>query len=73
MNKYLERIYQEFEKTKLIKETYHKQRIELMNSNNIRFLLRNHLIQNAIEQVEHGNSDEAKILLKLTGSYYLFI
>lgn len=63
LTKYMQRVYEE---NKNVDDTFRKQRIELLNSNNPRFMLRNHLIQEAIEHVEQEKDYTfAKILLKL--------
>lgn len=63
LNKYVERVYEDSDN---IDENFIKQRIELLNNNNPRFILRNHVIQEAIERVESNRDNTAaKMLLKL--------
>ena len=40
-------------------------RVELMNKSNPKFVLRNHILQSAIEQAEKGNFDQVRQILKL--------
>lgn len=44
---------------------YFRRRIETMNLNNPRFILRNHIAQMAIEKAEKNDFSEARALLKL--------
>jgi len=51
-------------------QTNQASRVSLMNKNNPKFVLRNYIAQNAIEDAEKGNFDEVKNLLKLVQDPY---
>ena len=57
LKKYINRLYEE--------ENSIDKRIDLMNSTNPRFILRNHLAQDSIEHAEQGDFERAKIFLKI--------
>lgn len=64
LRNYIERVYDE--PNYKPSEDHKRERTSLMNSNNPRFILRNHLAQNAIEAAEGKEDfDEAKMLLKV--------
>lgn len=64
LKKYIKRIYDELD-INSVDETTKKKRIQMMNSNNPRFVLRNHLAQEAIDYADEDKFVEAKMLLKL--------
>lgn len=65
LKSYIERIYSEYENTMIDLVTIDKRK-DLMNKTNPRFILRNHLAQDAISLIEDkGEKIDAKILLKL--------
>jgi uncharacterized protein YdiU (UPF0061 family) len=57
LEKYLKRVY-DF-------EAKSDERIHLINANNPRFILRNHLAQSAIESAENNEFNDAKMFLKV--------
>lgn len=61
LKKYINRLYDE---ENSIYNNKNK-RIDLMNSTNPRFILRNHLAQDSIEHAEQGDFERAKIFLKI--------
>ena len=61
LKRYLNRIYDESDNV----GTYAKQRIDLMNSTNPRFILRNHLAQDCIDSVDKNNFVDSRVLLKI--------
>jgi uncharacterized protein YdiU (UPF0061 family) len=67
LRKYSKRVYEEMSSKKSDVElnAYKAHRVEKMNSNNPRFILRNHLAQDAIAQAEKGQFVHSRILLKL--------
>jgi len=66
--KYLSRVQVEYTDENMAE--YHTKRIEAMNSNNPRFILRNHIVQNAIEKAEKDDFSEARALLKILENPY---
>lgn len=64
-NLYLQRIKYDLKDKKTVDDKVLESRISLMNANNAKFILRNHLIQKAIEEAEIGNNDEIKRLIYL--------
>ncbi len=67
LRKYSKRVYEEIssKQTDVDLNAYKAHRAEQMNSNNPRFILRNHLAQDAIAQAEKGQFAHSCILLKL--------
>lgn len=67
LRKYSKRVYEEMNsKLSDVELNAHKaRRVEQMNSNNPRFILRNHLAQDAIAYAEKGQFVYSRILLKL--------
>jgi len=69
LHKYKERILLEIEGKEEI-ETFKRERIELMNSNNPKYILRNYLAQQAIEKAEKGDFSEVQRLHRLLKKPY---
>jgi uncharacterized protein YdiU (UPF0061 family) len=70
VKKYAERVSTDMSDQDINKEDYIISRSNLMNSNNPRFILRNHIVQNAIVKAENNDFSEAKALLKLMENPY---
>ncbi|XP_005102618.1 protein adenylyltransferase SelO, mitochondrial [Aplysia californica] len=69
LDKYSERLKKEEEGVE-DRETLGKDRVNVMNSTNPRFILRNYIAQNAIAEAEKGNYSEVQRVLKLLQSPY---
>eukprot|EP00112_Aurelia_sp_Birch-Aquarium-sp1_P017326 Seg400.8 transcript_id=Seg400.8/GoldUCD/mRNA.D3Y31 product="Selenoprotein O" protein_id=Seg400.8/GoldUCD/D3Y31 len=71
LEKYRARLQKEFESMEAsAKEDARTNRIQMMNNNNPRIVLRNHIAQHVIEAAEEGNFEEVRNLLKLLQSPY---
>jgi len=64
LQKYQQRLYEEVDANANLEEL-NRQRVQMMNSNNPKIVLRNHLAQSAIEQAEKGYFREVNALYKL--------
>ncbi|CAF0971086.1 unnamed protein product, partial [Brachionus calyciflorus] len=64
-NKYRERINQEMDPKSENFDAIKAERVKLMNSNNPRFILRNHIAQDAIENVDKNDFTGANMLLRI--------
>ncbi|XP_067140462.1 protein adenylyltransferase SelO-1, mitochondrial-like [Centruroides vittatus] len=66
VEKYNKRLHQEIKDIKDVKELeqLQKERMEIMNSSNPRFILRNYIAENAIRQAKNGDFEEVNRVLK---------
>lgn len=65
LNDYINRIKEDFNVNITDIDVKLTERIKMMNSNNPRFILRNHIIQEAIEKADSNDFTEAKMLLRV--------
>lgn len=65
LHEYVRRVQEDFDATSSDIDIKMTERIKMMNCNNPRFILRNHIVQEAIEKADYNDFTEAKMLLQI--------
>ena len=65
LRQYYERVSEDFDSKSENFESKMSERVKVMNSNNPRFILRNHIVQDAIEKAEINEFTHSRMLLKV--------